>query len=133
MCKSSQNVWQTSLLVELTRIVLPHLCQLLMIMWQPTSNSFFPYMTSHTKNIISIICVINYSLNKTLTEKSYHQHSVPYYSTFSEQIVNFMLGKVLVPPFWNYPVLSEMDGWRAKKSWSKKKQFEMLYQTPFLS
>ena len=36
-------------------------------------------------------------------------------------------------PFCNYSVLFRMDGWRAKKYWSKKKQCEMLYQKPLLS
>ena len=102
-------------------------------MWQPASNSFVPYMTSHTKNITSIICDTNYSLKNTLPEKSYHQHPIPYYSTFSEQIINVMLGKVLAPPFCNYSVLFRTDRWRAKKYWSKKKQCEMLYQKPLLS
>ena len=65
-------------------------------------------MTSHTKNIW-IICNTNYSLKKSLPEKSYHQLLIPYYSTFSKQIVNVMLIKVLVPPFWNYLVLLGID------------------------
>ena len=42
--------------------------------------------------------------------KRCHQHVVPYYSTFSNQIINVLLGKVLVPPFWNYPSLLGMNG-----------------------
>ena len=96
-------------------LMISHPYQLLMIMRQPALNLFNPYMTNNRKNI-SITCdIANYSLKKTLLEKGYHQHSIPYYSSFNEQIITVMLGKVLVPPFWNYPLLLEMDGWRVEK------------------
>ena len=114
-------------------LVIPRLCQLLIIMWKPASNSFVPDMTSHTQNITLVICDTNYSLKKIFPVKSYHQHSNPYYSNISEQIINVMLRKRLVLQFWNYPVLLGMDGWRAEKYWSKEKKFEMLYQKPLLS
>ena len=108
-------------------------CIKFVIIWKPASNSFVPYMTSHTQNTTLVICDTNYSLKKIFPVKSYHQYSTPYYSNISEQIINVMLRKGLVLQFWNYPILLGMDGWRAEKYWSKEKKFEMLYQKPLLS
>ena len=70
-----------------------------MIMRQPASNLFVPYMTNLTNNITSIICDTNYSLKKSFPKKIYHQHSIPYYSTFRQKLSMLFLERCLYPHF----------------------------------
>ena len=102
-------------------LVIPRLCQLLIIMWKPASNSFVPDMTSHTQNITLVICDTNYSLKKSFPWKATINTRLLIIPTSASKLSMLCLEKGLYSNFGTTRSCSEWMGEERRNTGARKK------------